>query len=284
MTPLKMVIPKGKLHLRVLELLNDAGLGVESDPRLYVPRVAARGVAAKLVKPQNIPRLLELGAHDLGFTGLDWLEESGAGVVELLDLGFDPVRIVAAIPEKTSLAALRQRPIVAASEYENLARRFLDRQKLRYEFIRTYGATEVFPPDDADLIVDNTSSGRTLRAHQLKVVEVLLESSTRLVAGRAALAVPAKRERIEELVLLFRSLLDARKRVMLEMNVPGDMLDELVALLPCMRSPTVARLFGGQGYSVKTAVYRCEVAELLPRLKRFGASDILEYEFRKVVL
>ena len=284
MAPLKMVIPKGKLHARVLALLNDAGLGVETDPRLYVPRVAAEGIAAKLLKPQNIPRLLDLGAHDLGFTGRDWLEESGAQAVELLDLGFDPVRIVAAVPANQSLAALRRRRIVAASEYENLARRFLDARGFRYEFIRTYGATEVFPPDDADLIVDNSSTGRTLRAHQLKVAAVILESTTRLVAGRAALEDRAKRERIEELVLLFRSLLDARERVMLEMNVLPQRLDGLVAALPCMRAPTVARLFGDQGYSVKAAVPRREVAALIPRLKRLGASDILEYEFRKVVL
>lgn len=278
---LKIIIPKGRLHGRVLALLNDGGFGVDSDERSYIPRVADSEIAAKLLKPQNVPRLIELGAHDAGFCGRDWVEETGADVVEVMDLGFDPVTVVAA---RACGGPRRRGPVVAASEYERLARRFLERRYRRYIFIRTYGATEVFAPDDADVIIDNMASGRTLREHGLKVIATLLKSSTRFIASRRALRDPFKREKIGQMETLFRAVLDARERVMLEMNVAGNRLDEIVRVLPCMRAPTVSPLFGGRGYAVKTAVRKREAAALITRLKKMGARDILETEFRKVVI
>jgi ATP phosphoribosyltransferase len=280
---LKIIIPKGRLHGRVVALLNDCGFGVDSDERSYIPRVADRGIEAKLLKPQNVPRLIELGSHDAGFCGRDWVEETGADVVEVMDLGFDPVTIVAAAARAFS-GPKRRGPVVAASEYERLARRFLERRYRRYIFIRTYGATEVFPPDDADVIVDNMASGRTLQEHGLKVIATLLESSTRFIANRKALRDPGKREKIGQMKTLFRAVLDARERVMLEMNVAESKLAEVVRVLPCMRAPTVSPLFGGKGYAVKTAVRKLEAAGLITRLKKMGARDILETEFRKVVV
>jgi len=280
---LKIIIPKGRLHGRVVALLNDGGFGVDSDERSYIPRVADREIEAKLLKPQNVPRLIELGSHDAGFCGRDWVEETGADVVEVMDLGFDPVTIVAAAA-CAFRGQGRRGPLVAASEYERLARRFLERRYRRYIFIRTYGATEVFPPDDADVIVDNMASGRTLREHGLKVIATLLASSTRFIANRRALRDPFKREKIGQMKTLFQAVLDARERVMLEMNVAENKLAEVVRVLPCMRAPTVSPLFGGKGYAVKTAVRKQEAAELITRLKKMGARDILETEFRKVVV
>lgn len=282
---LKLILPKGRLHGKVVALLNDCGVGVETDERVYVPRVADAGIRAKLLKPQNIPRLVELGAHDAGFCGRDWIVESGARVAEVLDLGFDPVTIVAAAPRGfRGEPGLRGRPVVVASEYERLARRFIRGRFRRALFLRTYGATEVFPPDDADVIVDNMASGRTLSGHDLRVIAVLLRSSTVFIANRRALRDPFKREKIGELKTLFRSVLDARERVMLEMNVEAGRLERIVRCLPCMRAPTVAPLFAGRGYAVKAAVPKREAAALITRLKRMGARDILETEFRKVVV
>ena len=175
---------------------------------------------AKIMKPQNVGELLELGSHDAGFTGIDWIQESGADVDEVMDLGFDRVRIVAAVPAELDDQALRRKKIVAATEYVNLAKAWLDAEGFDYRVVRTYGATEVFPPDDADMIIDNTSTGQTLRDNGLRIVSTILESSTRFVASKAALAGREKRGRIEELAMLFRAVLDGRERVMLEMNVP----------------------------------------------------------------
>ena len=282
MRRLKLIIPKGRLHGRVVALLNDCGCGVETDERVYVPRVADAEIAAKLLKPQNIPRLVELGSHDAGFCGRDWLEETGASVVEVLDLGFDPVAVVAAVPR--GFRGERDRPVVVASEYERLARRFIRGRFRRSIFLRTYGATEVFPPDDADLIVDNMASGRTLREHGLKVLATLLKSSTLFIANRRALRDPFKREKISALKTLFQAVLDARQRVMLEMNVAEETLAAVVSVLPCMRAPTVSPLFGSKGYAVKTAVPKRDVAALITHLQKMGAHDILETEFRKVVV
>lgn len=284
MPTLRMVIPKGRLYDGVVRLLQEAGVGVERDERVYVPRVSDPEIEAKLLKPQNIPRLIELGAHDIGFCGFDWVRETRADVIEVMDLGLDPVRIVAAAPVDFAEEQARRKKLVAASEYENLTREFLDSARYDYIYLRSYGATEVFPPDDADLIVDNAASGRTLQRNGLRILAVLLESSTRLIAHPAALEDPWKREKIGRLRLLLQAVLDARERVMLEMNVPAAGFPEVVAVLPCMRAPTVAPLHDGQGFSVKAAVPRRRVAELVPRLKELGARDILEYELRKVVV
>ncbi len=283
MKKLRLVIPKGRIHKKVVELLEDAGIKVEADERTYRPVVNDSDLYVKIMKPQNIPKLVSIGAHDAGFTGYDWILETGADVVELFDTGFDPVRIVAAIPADRTWEEMKLKKIIVASEYENITKEFLDRENIEYIFIRTYGATEVFPPEDADLIVDNTATGRTLEMNKLKVAKELFSSSTRFIANKKALEDPWKREKIEEMIMLFRSVLNARERVMLEMNVPKDRFEEIVKILPCMRAPTVAPLYGNQGYAIKVAVKKEEVRNLIPLLKKLGATDILEYELRKVI-
>jgi len=284
MQKLKIVIPKGRICDNVIRLLNDSGFGVETDHRIYIPRIEDSEIECKIMKPQNIPPLVELGSHDVGFTGYDWMVETKADVEEIMDLKFDTVRIVAAVPEELFKSELKKKKLVVVSEYEKIAKEYLDKEKYNYVFLKSYGATEVFPPDDADMIIDNVSTGRTLKEHNLHIIETLLTSSTRFIANRHALKDSFKGEKIREMKMLFQSVLDARERVMLEMNVPKDRFNAIVKELPCMRSPTVAPLWAEQGYAVKIAVKRREVAKLIPRLKKLGATDILEYEFRKVVI
>jgi ATP phosphoribosyltransferase len=280
---LRLLIPKGRIFDSVACLLAEAGFPVALADRTYRPSLGADWIDAKIMKPQNVGELLELGSHDAGFTGIDWIQESGADVAEVMDFGLDRVKIVAAVPQSLDLAALRSKKLVVATEYVNLAQRWLDASGYQYRILRTYGATEVFPPDDADMIIDNTSSGQTLRDNGLKIIDTLLESSTRFFASRAALADPEKRGRIEELVMLFHAALDGRDRVMLEMNIPKDRFDAAIKGLPAMRSPTVAPLFGDDGYAVKIAVKKHEVPDIIPRLKKLGVLDIVEYDLRKVV-
>ncbi|MEA1993673.1 MAG: ATP phosphoribosyltransferase [Euryarchaeota archaeon] len=284
MAKLRIVIPKGRIYGNVIGLIEDAGIAVEVDERSYRPVVSNEGLEIKIMKPQNIPSLVELGSHDLGFTGYDWVKETGAEVTEVMDLGFDPVRIVAAVPQNLLNVDLHERKMVVASEYRKITESFLEKKGYDHVFLRTYGATEVFPPDDADMIVDNTSTGRTLEANNLHVLATLMESSTRLIANRAALRDPEKKEKINELKTLFQAVLDARERVMLEMNIPKGKADEIIKALPCMRSPTVAPLYGKEGYAIKVAVKRTEAAKLIPRVKKLGATDILEYNPMKVVI
>ncbi len=280
---LRILIPKGRIFDNVSRLFAEAGFPVALADRTYRPAIGALWLDAKIMKPQNVGELLELGSHDAGFTGIDWIQESGADVQEILDLGFDKVKIVAAVPQSLDEAALSAKKLVVATEYVNLAGKWLDAAGYNYRILRTYGATEVFPPDDADMIIDNTSSGQTLKDNGLKIIGTVLESSTRFVASHAAMADPVKRDRIEELAMLFRAVLEGRNRVMLEMNVPKDRFEAIVNGLPSMRSPTVAPLFGGEGYAVKIALDKHDVPEIIPRLKKLGAVDIVEYDLRKVV-
>ncbi|MEO0136745.1 MAG: ATP phosphoribosyltransferase [candidate division WOR-3 bacterium] len=284
MKRLKLVIPKGSIFENVVRLFSDAGIQIKTDERIYRPFVNDPEIQIKILRPQNIPDLIEIGAHDAGFTGKDWVVESAAEVIEVLDLKLDPVRIVAAIPEEMDVKVLRRRKIIVASEYERLTKEFLRKEGFEYKFLRTYGATEVFPPEDADMIIDNTATGTTLKEHNLKIYKILMDSTTRFIASRNALNDPWKKNKIEELKMLFQAVLDARERVMLEMNVPKEKFDRIVKILPCMRAPTVAPLYGEKGFAVKVAVRKNEVIKLIPQLKRLGATDILEYEFRKVVV
>ena len=225
-----------------------------------------------------------MGSHDIGFTGYDWILETEANVIEIMDLQFDPVKIVAAIPEMLVKKDLGKRRIVVASEYEQIAAKYLEQKNYNYILLRTFGATEVFPPEDADMIIDNISTGRTLKEHNLQIVDTILESSTRFIANKEAINDPWKNEKIDEMKMIFQAVLDARQRVMLEMNVPKEKFNKIVKFLPCMRSPTVSPLYGEQGYAVKVAVKKHEVIKLIPLLKKYGATDILEYDFRKLVL
>ncbi len=284
MNKLRLMIPKGRIFEKVTKLLNESGIHLDGDERAYRPVSSDPEIEVKLMKPQNIPKLIELGAHDIGFTGFDWISDSCVDVEEIMDLKFDPVKIVAAIPEDLDVEELKKRKIVVASEYENISKNYLEKNGFKYVFLRTYGATEVFPPDDADMIIDNTATGRTLEANKLRIIDTIIKSSTRFIANKESLSDPWKREKITELEMLFRSILDARDRVMLEMNVPKEKFEDIVNLLPCMRSPTVSPLYGERGYAVKVAVRDSEAVKLIPQLIKMGATDILEYKFRKVVI
>jgi ATP phosphoribosyltransferase len=283
MEKLRLLLPKGRIYDNVVSLFSGAGIQIDLPERAYRPVVNQDDLEAKVMKPQNIGKLLELGSHDAGFTGLDWITETSADVEEVMDLGFDKVRIVAAAPAEIGDEALKSRRILVATEYESLARRWLESGGYNFLIMRTHGATEVFPPDDADMIVDNTSSGRTLIENGLRIIDTLMNSSTRFFASKEALKNPEKKKKILELRTLFDSVINARAKVMLEMNVSKDKFAALVSSLPSMRSPTVSPLYAEGGYAVKIAVPKGDVPRLLPILKESGATDILEYELRKVL-
>jgi len=283
MDKLRILLPKGRIYENVISLFNGAGIKIDLPERAYRPTVNQDDIEAKVMKPQNIGKLLELGAHDCGFTGRDWIEETDADVEEIMDLGFDPVHIVAAVPNAIDDKTLAKKRVIVATEYEHIARKWLESRKMNYLIVRTYGATEVFPPDDADMIVDNSATGRTLIENGLRIVDTIMCSSTRFFASKAALNIPEKKQKIMELKMLFEAVIDARDRVMLEMNCSKDKFETLVKGLPAMRSPTVAPLYGDDGYAIKIAVQKKEVPNLLPKLKKLGATDILEYELRKVL-
>ncbi|MCB9639435.1 MAG: ATP phosphoribosyltransferase [Myxococcales bacterium] len=273
---LHLALPKGRMQDNVFRLLADAGIQVKTGARNYRPAISFAGVEAKILKPHNIIEMLHAGSRDIGFAGADWVAEKQVELVELLDTGLDPVRLVAAAPiDLLEDNKLPKRHLVIASEYEQLTMQWIRARGLDATFVRTYGATEVFPPEDADCIVDNTATGSTLRSNGLQIVDQLLTSSTRLYASPRAMDNSQKRDIIEHIALLVKGVLEARKRAMVEINISADQLEKLVTLLPCMREPTIAPLHGNIGYAVKVAVPRAELPELIPQIRAAGGTDIV---------
>lgn len=281
---LHLGLPKGRMYSGVLSLMSEAGIYIRSDERTYRPVVSLPGLEVKILKPQNIAQMLELGSRDIGFAGRDWVSELGVAVVELLDTGLDPVKLVAAAPRELLVDGnLPKRRLVIASEYEQLAKRWIAERDIDARVIRTYGATEVFPPEDADCIVDNTATGATLRANGLHIVDELMTSSTCLYASQLAMDDPEKRSRIEDIVLLLSGVLAARRRVMIEVNVTGECLEAVVALMPAMKRATVSPLQGTAGFAVKAAVLKADLPRVIPLIKAAGGTDIAVSALAQIV-
>lgn len=282
--PLRLAIPKGRMHDGVVGILTEAGIQLRHTIRSYRPLISLVDCEVKILKPQNIVEMLHAGSRDVGFAGADWVAELDGRLVELLDTELDPVRVVAAAPAEILVdGELPDRPLVVASEYERLTRRWIEDRGLDARFVHSYGATEVFPPEDADLIVDNTATGSTLRANRLEIVDELMTSSTRLYANSEVLDDRRHRDTIERLVVLVRSVLEARRRVMVEVNVSADRLEAVIEVLPCMRQPTVSTLAGDEGFALKAAVPRSELPEVIPKLKARGGSDIVVTQLAQIV-
>jgi len=289
MDKLKILLAKGRIYESVYELLNDVGITLRLPDRTYFPTTNQKDLAFQVVKPQITSLLLANNKADVGFSGKDWVYENGVEdqVEEIMDLGFDGVRIVAAIPETVDYNKLLKGPVTIATEYQNLSKKWVEDKKIDGTIFRTWGTSEGFVQDNEDalaqVLIDNTSTGSSLRANRLQIVDTLMESSTRMYASKEAMKDPAKKQKIMELKMLFEAVLEAREKVMLEMNVSKDNFDSLVKGIPSMKSPTVSPLYGDDGFAVKIAVKKGEVPLLLPKLKALGATDILEYELRKVM-
>ncbi len=283
---IRLALPKGRMEQGILALLAEAGIRVSSSARGYRPTISLPGFEAKVLKPQNIIEMLAAGSRDLGFAGADWVQELGmeSRLVELLDTGLDPVRLVAAAPADLVKDGIFTAPTVTvASEFERLTTRWIESRRMKARFVRSFGATEVFPPEDADCIVDIAASGATLAANGLVIFDELTRSTTRLYANPQAMQDPARREAADKLVLLLKGVLEARKRVMIELNVPADRLEAVVEVLPCMREPTIATLHHGAGFAVKAAVPRADLPALIVAIKQRGGTDIVVSTINQLV-
>jgi len=233
--------------------------------------------------------MLVQGSRDLGFAGYDWVVELGleGKVVELMDTKMDPVRVVAASPDKDILAkgvGRGGRKLVVASEYTTITENWIKEKGLDATFLKTWGATESLPPEDADIIVDNTATGSTLRANGLHILETVMTSSTRIFASKAAVADPAKKGELDKLIMLLTSVLAARQRKMVTFNLEkGHDVDDIISKLPCARIPTVSELYHGGGWAVQVAVPSKEVPSLIPAIKAWGGSDVVVTSIAQLV-
>ena len=289
---LRVVLPKGTLERATFQLFEEADLAVERssevDYRASIddPRVED----VRILRPQEIPRYVAGGLFDVGITGRDWIEETGADVVTLTQLHYSkatarPIRMVLAVAGDSPVTSVTDLPdgVRVHTEYPELTRRYFEKNGVDAHVTLSYGATEAKIPEIADAVIEITETGRALRAAGLKIVDTVLTSYTELIANPESCADPAKRKAMEQLQTLLTGALEARGRVLVKLNVDGAHLDEAVALLPSLKSPTVSKLFGEDGYAVEAVVAKSEINTLIPALKDHGATGIIELPISKIV-
>lgn len=290
---LKLVIPKGSLEAQTLALFEAADIRlVRGSDRDYHGRVDDPRIQEfSLLRPQEIPRYVEDGFFDLGLTGLDWVLETGATVATVAELPYSKayvggrVRIVVAVSEASGIDQPHQiKPDSRVStEYVELTRRYFEGLGIPVKIFLSYGATEAKVPTIVDAVVEVTDTGSTLRRHGLKIIDVILESPTLLIANPAAYEDPAKHQAIEEIKILILGAINARGKVLMKLNVPAQRLQAILDRLPAMRAPTVSQLADTTFYAVETVVEKKIVNVLIPQLKSLGATDILELPISKIV-
>jgi ATP phosphoribosyltransferase len=289
---LRLVLPKGTLERATLQVFEEADLPVERssdvDYRATIddPRVSD----VRILRPQEIPRYVAGGLFDVGITGRDWIEETGADVVTLSELHYSkatarPIRMVLAVAGDSAVTSVTDLPdgVRVQTEYPDLTRRYFEKNGVDAHVTLSYGATEAKIPEIADAVVEITETGRALRAAGLKVIDTVLTSYTELIANPESYADPTKRQAMEEIRTLLSGALEARGRVLVKLNVDAAHLDDVVALLPSLKSPTVSKLFGEDGYAVEAVVAKSEINTLIPALKNHGATGIIELPISKIV-
>ncbi len=288
---LKLVLPKGSLERATMELFDAADLAVHRSSSVdYKATIADPRIDdVRILRPQEIPRYVDEGLFDLGITGRDWVEETGADVVSLGELAYskatsNPIKVVVAVAGDDPAQRIEDLPqgLRVSTEYPELTRRFFAARGIEARITLSYGASEAKIPDIADVIVDITETGRALRAAGLRILDTILVSRTEVVANRAAYADETKRHAMEQLMVLLQGTLEARGKVLVKLNVSEERFAEVLALVPSMKSPTVSPLAGG-GYAVETVVPKAQINVLIPALKDAGATDLLELPLSKIV-
>jgi ATP phosphoribosyltransferase len=286
---LKLGLPKGSLQDATANLFARAGFAVRVSTRSYQPVIDDAEIEPVLLRPQEIPAYVAGEVIDAGLTGYDWISDCGADVHEVCELGYskltsNPVRVVLAVHRDSPYQCasdLSGRRI--ATEYVRLTGRFLESKGVSAKVEFSWGACEVKVPALVDAIVVNTETGASLRAHNLRVIETLLTSTTRFICGHAAWADPWKRRKLESMEILLTGAMNAAKLVGLKMNLPSAKRDEILALLPALQNPTISPLTDPEWVAAEVILDERQVRDLIPALKRAGASGLVEYPLNKVV-
>jgi ATP phosphoribosyltransferase len=288
---LRLVLPKGSLERATFELFEAADLSVvrssSVDYRASIddPRVDE----VRILRPQEIAGYVAEGLFDIGITGRDWVEETGAEVESLGELQYskatsNPVKVVVAVAGDSPVRSVEDLPdgVRVASEYPEMTKRFFASKGVTADVRLSYGASEAKIPDIADCVVDITETGRALRAAGLRVIDTILTSYTEVVANPASFADPAKRYAMDQLMTLLNGALEARGKVLLKLNVVAARRDAVLAELPAAKSPTVNQLANGD-YAIETVVEKNGINRLIPSLREAGATDLLEIPIIKIV-
>lgn len=286
---IKLGIPKGSLENATIDLFDKAGWKISVSSRNYFPVIDDAEISCSLVRAQEMARYIESGVLDLGLTGLDWILENDADVQIISDLVYSkvsarPARWVLAVPEDSDIRSLEDcAGKTISTELVNYTKKYFAERKIPVQVEFSWGATEAKVVEGlVDAIVEVTETGSTIKAHGLKILETLLETNTKLVANRESYADPWKKGKILQVSRLLQGALNAEKMVGLKMNVPQSQLENVVAILPSLTSPTIAQLFRSDWMSVETVISEAVAREVVPKLIEAGADGIIEYPLNKV--
>lgn len=290
MSILKLGIPKGSLQEATIDLLARAGWKISLSSRSYVPAIDDSEIDCLLVRAQEMARYVETGALDAGITGHDWVQETGADVLELAELVYAKQRLarvkwVLAVPENSEIRTPRDlQGKVIATEVVGITQQYLAKHGVNARVEFSWGATEVKVPQLADAIVEVTETGSSLRANRLRIMDTVLESSTVFIMNRKSGKDSAKREKAENLVLMLQGAIAAATRVGLMLNVRREHLAAVLSELPALKNPTISALSDSDWVAVNTIIEEAVVRQILPRLKAAKAQGIVEYPLNKIVL
>ena len=282
-------LPKGSLQESTFALFKRAGFTVTCSSRSYIPSIDDPEIKCRLLRPQEMSRYVELGLLDAGICGYDWVYENGSDVQEVCELNYskatsNPVRWVLAVPNDSKIKSVKDLAGKRiSSEAVGLVKRYLKKNGVKADVEFSWGATEVKAPELVDAIVDLTETGSSLRANNLRIVDTILTSTTRLIANKKAWKVKAKREKLEQLKMLLLGALDAQKRVLLKLNAPAKKLEKVTAALPALHAPTVNKLNDADWFAVESVVEERQVRDLIPVLRAAGATGIIELPLNKVI-
>ena len=282
-------LPKGSLQESTFALFKRAGFNVSCSSRSYIPTIDDEEIKCRLLRPQEMSRYVELGLLDAGICGYDWVYENGSDVTEVCELNYskstsNPVRWVLAVPNDSKIKSVKDlEGKRIATEAMGLVKRYLKKNKVHADVEFSWGATEVKAPELVDAIVDLTETGSSLRANNLRIVDTILTSTTRLIANNKSWANKAKRAKLEQLKMLLTGALEAQRRVLLKCNAPAKTLDKVVAIMPALHAPTVNRLNDEAWFAVESVVEESKVRDLIPELKKHGATGIIELPLNKII-
>jgi ATP phosphoribosyltransferase len=286
---LKLGIPAGSLQEATAELFRRAGYKISFSSRSYYPSVDDEEIECLLIRAQEMARYVQDGVLDAGLTGHDWIMETGADVCEVAELVFSkvsrrPVRWVLCVPQDSPVKSVKDlQGMRIATEAVGLTTRYLEKHGVTAKVEFSWGATEVKPPKLADAIVEVTETGSSIKANNLRIVDEVLQSTTRFIANHTAIADPWKKQKIDDIVLMLRGAMAAEGRVGLMMNVERKDLTKILALLPALQNPTVSELSDKQWAAVNTILDESIVRHLIPRLRAAGARGIVEYPLSKII-
>ncbi len=286
---LTLGLPTGSLQESTFELFRKAGYNINASIRSYFPTIDDAELSVILLRAQEISIYVEQGVLDAGVTGRDWIEENDSEVHEVAELvyaktGFTPVRWVLAVPEDSPIRSVKDlRGKRIATEAVNLTKKYLAQNGVEADIEFSWGATEVKVPALVDAIVELTETGSSLRAHNLRIVETLMTSTTRFIANTQAWRDAWKREKIKNMALLLEGALNAEQKVGIKMNVLREKLDEITALIPALRNPTVSSLTQKGWVAIEVVVDEKVIRDIIPKLKAAGAEGIIEYPLNKVI-